>query len=407
MKKFKIFDLSGVLVLVTMMQFAVGGAVLPFIAFHLIDEGFSFRHIGEIFFFGSASALLFPFIWGYLSDRFIPLNQLFIILNLVAGILLIILERSSGLLMHQIVFAGYYAFYHPTIILINSLCFHHLKNPGQEFGKIRGLGSLGWILPSIPLFWIYSTMDSVPTGNCLYLAAGISITNALLCFFLPHTKIEKTKLSVVSEKEAEYKNCLFKLLRDKNFIFLMISLFFASASFAVLAFFSTPYLEELGISRAMAGPIQSIGVIAEVILMPLLPLFFSKFGYVRGLVFGLLCLFARHVTSYFFESGILFSWLYVLVGLMVIYYYTVASMALDRLAHSVVRSSAQTFMVMLGSGLGPMCANLAAGIIVDNSETNSLRPIFGFGSVLAFLSLLSLMPIYKSLRQFLDNLPAR
>ena len=101
----------------------------------------------------------------------------------------------------------------------------------------------------------------------------------------------------------------------------------------------------------------------------------------RGLVFGLLCLFARHVTSYFFESGILFSWLYVLVGLMVIYYYTVASMALDRLAHSVVRSSAQTFMVMLGSGLGPMCANLAAGIIVDNSETNSLRPIFGFGSV--------------------------
>ena len=92
---------------------------------------------------------------------------------------------------------------------------------------------------------------------------------------------------------------------------------------------------------------------------------------------------------------------------MVIYYYTVASMALDILAHSVVRSSAQTFMVMLGSGLGPMCANLAAGIIVDNSETNSLRPIFGFGSVLAFLSLLSLMPIYKSLRQFLDNLPAR
>ena len=41
-----------------MMQFAVGGAVLPFIAFHLIDEGFSFRHIGEIFFFGSFLTIL-------------------------------------------------------------------------------------------------------------------------------------------------------------------------------------------------------------------------------------------------------------------------------------------------------------------------------------------------------------
>ena len=391
-----------------MMQFAIGGAVLPFIAFHLIDEGFTFRQIGEIFFFGSASSLVFPFVWGYLSDRFIPLNKLFVFLNLVAGILLVALERSDGLLMHQIIYASYYAFYHPTIILINSLCFHHLKNPTQEFGKIRGLGSLGWIIPSIPLYWIYSTMTEIPTGICLNLAAGIALFNALLCLFLPDTGTEKIKSSSgESSHSGEYMKQLILLLRNKNFIFLMISLLFASASFAILAFFSTPYLEELGIPRAYAGPIQSIGVVAEVILMPLLPLFFSKFGYVRGLVFGLLCLVARHVTSYFFDSGVLFSGLYILVGLMVIYYYTVASMALDRLAHSAVRSTAQTFMVMLGSGLGPMCANLVAGIIADNSETNSLRPIFGFGSILALISVLSLIPIYSSLREFLDNLPVR
>lgn len=404
--------MPGVLILVTMLQFGIGGAVLPFIAFHLVDEGFSFGQIGRIFFVGSTSSLVFPFLWGYLSDRYIPLDRLFVVLNILTGVALILLHQSESLLSHQVVFAGYYAFYHPTLMLINSLCFHHLKNPPAEFGKARALGSLGWILPSIPLFLIYFYLPEVSTGICLYFAAGIAFLSGGLCLVLPHTETEKSRArnlkSIAGDASANkevYSAQLWKLLKDSRFICLMVSLFFAAASFSILAFYSTPYLEELGVARAWAGPIQSIGVVAEVILMPFLPLFFARYGYVNALMFGLGCLVLRHMTAWFFDQPVIFSLLYILVGLMVIYYYTVVSMALDRLAHKAVRSTAQTFMVILGSGLGPMMANFFSGMIADNTESDSLKPIFGFGLVLSIISIAILLPIYRSLKQFLDVFP--
>ena len=395
-----------------MMQFAVGGAVLPFIAFHLIDEGFGFDAIGQIFFCGSAASLIFPLLWGYLSDRFIPLNRLFVGMNFLAGVFLILLYLVDGLRSHQIIFACYYAFYHPTIILINSLCFHHLPNPSMEFGRIRALGSLGWMVPSLPLFLIFQFREEIPTGVCLLVAAGIAFTNSLLCLLLPHTPTARSRRKargVINPLDPEHKDEYFHhlklLFRDRRFVSLMGSLFFAAASFSVVALFSTPYLEQLGVKRSYAGPIQCIGVITEVILMPMLPLFFMRFGYVNGMIFGLVCLLVRQVLSYLWPDAVVLSLSYVLVGLMVIYYFTVASMALERLAHKTVRSTAQTFMVMLGSGLGPMTANLIAGILAtrDFQMPYSLQPVFGFGAFLSLVSLGLLLSVYPSLRQFLDG----
>lgn len=394
-----------------MLQFGVGGSVLPFIAFHLLDKGFDFKDIGQIFFAGSASSLIFPLMWGYLSDRFIPLNRLFLLMNFLAGCFLLLLHEAGGLISHQILFACYYAFYHPTIILINSLCFHHLPNPTMQFGTIRALGSLGWMVPSLPLFLIYFYLKEIPTSICLWIAAGIAFTNCLACLFLPHTHTSRSlkKLRLAThpldpEIKDEYFHQLKLLLKDRRFACLMVSLFFAAASFSVVALFSTPYLEQLGVARAYAGPIQCIGVITEVILMPLLPAFFVRFGYVNGLLFGLVCLIGRQVSSFLWPSPILLAGTYVLVGLMVIYYFTVVSMALERLAHKTVRSTAQTFMVMLGSGLGPMTANLIAGFLATTNPASphSLQPVFGFGAILALVSFAFLIPIYKPLRSFLD-----
>ncbi len=399
------------LVAVTMFQFAIGGSVLPFIAFHLKDEGFTYGEIGRIFFTGSASSLIFPLLWGFLSDRYIPLNRLFLLLNFLAGCFLIKLYQAEGLLAHQFLFACYYAFYHPTIILINSLCFHHLPNPSMQFGKIRGLGSLGWMIPSLPLFLLFFYARQVPTGFCLYVAAGIAFANVFLCLLLPHTPTARSRRAALPpaglldpEKKDEYFHQLGVLGRDRRFICLMLSLFFGAASFSIVALFSTPYLEELGVDRAYAGPIQCIGVITEVILMPLLPVFFLRFGYVNGMFFGLVSLLIRQLLSYFWPDALVLSLSYVFVGLMVIYYFTVVSMALERLADKVVRSTAQTFMVMLGSGLGPMSANLIAGYLAGKSDgaDYALQPVFGFGGLLALVSLACLVPVYMPLRRFLD-----
>ena len=54
------------------LQFAAGGAVIPFITLLLRDRGLDFAHVSQIFLASSASLLVFPFLWGMLADRWVP-----------------------------------------------------------------------------------------------------------------------------------------------------------------------------------------------------------------------------------------------------------------------------------------------------------------------------------------------
>jgi len=57
------------------------------------------------------------------------------------------------------------------------------------------------------------------------------------------------------------------------------------------------------------------------------------------------------------------------------------------MAGSEVRATAQTLLMLVGSGMGPMCANWVAGRLSARAE-NSLRPVFLFAAVLAGLAVL-------------------
>src|SRR3954449_10491385 len=66
------------------LQFAAGGAVVPFVTLVLRDRGLGFTQISQVFSASSAALLVFPFLWGMLADRYLALNRLFTILNLLA-----------------------------------------------------------------------------------------------------------------------------------------------------------------------------------------------------------------------------------------------------------------------------------------------------------------------------------
>src|SRR5438270_9531058 len=81
--------LSPVLCAAMLVQFAAGGAVIPFVTLVLRDRGLDLSRISQVFLASSATLLVFPFLWGMLADRYVPLNRLFTILNVCAGAVLI------------------------------------------------------------------------------------------------------------------------------------------------------------------------------------------------------------------------------------------------------------------------------------------------------------------------------
>ena len=93
---------------------------------------------------------------------------------------------------------------------------------------------------------------------------------------------------------------------------------------------------------------------------------------------------------------------YLLAGMVIVFFHIVASILVNMMAGKEVRATAQTLLVVFGSGVGPMLSNYLAGVLTQQAG-NSLRPVFGLGMLLAFGACLLIVSRYRSLARYLSE----
>lgn len=369
-----------------LLQFGVGGAILPFIAMWLRDRGLEMSQVSLIFLGGSSTLLIFPFLWGMLSDRFIPLNRLFTIINGVAMVALGMLTRQQGFAGLLVWFMVFYACYHPTLTLMNALSFHHLADAREQFGVLRAWGSLGWILPSFPIFLWLANSPSRNLSFGLYLGMGLCLAMVINTFFLPHTEPGARAAAITPDPSSlAYWPAVRKLLANGDYLVILVSFFLIAAAFSIFVYYSPPYLEDCGVDRAWIGPIQCLGVALEVAAFPYLRRFIRRWGFTASMMTGASALFVRHFLYASTTNLGLLAGSYLLAGMVIVFFHIPASILVNQLAPVEVRATAQTLFVFFGSGMGPMFANWVAGWITAQSE-NRLPPVFLFAGILAVLA---------------------
>ena len=370
------------------MQFSVGGCILPFVSIHLRDLGLTMQEISRVFLISSSMLLFFPFFWGMLSDRFISINRLFAILNILSFGAIYLISRQTTFWGLVIGFTAFYASYHPTLTLINALSFQHLPNPQEQFGKLRAWGSLGWIVPSLPIaFWLMNP-EHRSLEFIFWLAMICCVGMALITFALPPVTSgggSSRGGTPGNRPETGYLSALKKLIRDANYVTILASFFLIAASFSILVYYSTPYMEDCGIQRAWIGPIQCIGVVLEIVAFPYLRHFIRNWGFTVPLLIGTSSLFIRHLMYAFSANPWVLSLSYLFSGTLIVFYHIVASILINKLATREVRATAQGLFVLCGSGLGPMFANWVTGLLMSGGASN-LKPVFLFAALLAFLA---------------------
>jgi MFS family permease len=378
-------------------QFSAGGAVFPFVSLLLRDRGLDLSQISLVFTASSATSLVFPFFWGMLADRFVPLNRLFFFLNLLSFSALAAFSRQRQFTGMLIAYTAFFACFNPAFYLVNALCFHHLPNAREQFGRIRAWGSAGWIVPFLPIsLWLARS----PGGTfefVVYLGMALCAMMAGLSFWLPHTPPGAWGRTNEPGRSA-YAGAVKRLLRDTNYLVLLASMFLVAGSFSLLMNYSPPMLEDVGVPRPWIGPIQAIGVIFEIALFRWQPGLIRRWNYTAVIMAGCAALSIRHLLFGFSTDPYVLSGSYLLAGVVIVFYHTGVSVLVNTMATLEVRATAQTMLVLAGQGLGPLFANAVTAHLTA-SYGNTLRPVFLFASALAALAALLIALRRKALNQ--------
>ena len=245
------------------LQFLVTGTFLPFWMVYLTSvKNLSVLEASSIF----SMLYIARVISGiFLSPYLIKKYNIDITLKLSVGIGLI-LAVSYGFTNEKIVL-GLITFlfgmiYFMVSPLVEGLASLFLREENIDYGKARTYGSLGFTVIGIIIGGILSYVGN----EALYYILIFLVALYLVFMFLPQPKLVKN-LSLEEPDTKKEKESLYSwVLKDRNAILLIITVFLYQLSHTAYNNYNALYLESMNISaKWLSGVILNVSVIAEII----------------------------------------------------------------------------------------------------------------------------------------------
>ena len=245
------------------LQFLVTGTFLPFWMVYLTSvKNLSVLEASSIF----SMLYIARVISGiFLSPYLIKKYNIDITLKLSVGIGLI-LAVSYGFTNEKIVL-GLITFlfgmiYFMVSPLVEGLASLFLREENIDYGKARTYGSLGFTVIGIIIGGILGYVGN----GALYYILIFLVALYLVFMFLPQPKLVKS-LSFEEPNTRKEKESLYSwVLKDRNAILLIITVFLYQLSHTAYNNYNALYLESMNISaKWLSGVILNVSVIAEII----------------------------------------------------------------------------------------------------------------------------------------------
>ena len=245
------------------LQFLVTGTFLPFWMVYLTSvKNLSVLEASSIF----SMLYIARVISGiFLSPYLIKKYNIDITLKLSVGVGLI-LAVSYGFTNEKIVL-GLITFlfgmiYFMVSPLVEGLASLFLREENIDYGKARTYGSLGFTVIGIIIGGILGYVGN----GALYYILIFLVALYLVFMFLPQPKLVKS-LSFEEPNTKKEKESLYSwVLKDRNAILLIITVFLYQLSHTAYNNYNALYLESMNISaKWLSGVILNVSVIAEII----------------------------------------------------------------------------------------------------------------------------------------------
>lgn len=324
--------------------------------------GFSATQIGLCYGTFAIAAMISPFFVGLIADKYFATEKVLGSMHILGAVLLIVASRATTFQLFYPALLLYTLSYAPTMALSNSLSFHQMENPGKQFPGVRVLGTIGWIVANNVIGWLGFTL----TVEQLYVGAAASLMLGLYSFTLPHVPPKK-------EKKANLKELIgldaLGLFKNRSFATLMIAsvLIFIPVSFYFG--FTASFMADIGIDTDIIPNRISMGQMAEILFILILPFFITRFGVKRVLFIGITAWLARFLlfANGNAESGV---WMIytgiILHGVCYDFFVVTGQIFVDEKAPDNLKSSAQGLITFATYGLGMFIGTWSAGRTIDS-----------------------------------------
>jgi nucleoside transporter len=323
--------------------------------------GFSYSLFG-------IGAIISPFFVGIVADRFFPTQRVLGVLNIAAGVIMLILSQIADPTTFLWALFIYCIIYTPTEALSNSIVFHHM--PRRYFAYIRLFGTIGWVFAGLAVNMLLGKFipNVEATAVPLIMSAVASAILGIYNFTLPPTPV-KNKGEKIGIKEVFGFEAL-SLLKQRNFsIFLGASLLIGIPIQMYFAFFNM-FLNDIGVSNVASK--MSLGQVSEAAFMVFIPWMIGRVGLKWMMSLGL----AFWSIRYFLFAGISVNAEYLIIFSILIhgacydFFNVTGSIYVDLKAGERYRSAAQGLFMLVFLGLGKFFgSNLAGFISTKNPST--------------------------------------
>ena len=360
--------------LMMFLQFCVWGAWYGQMSKYMTNQlAASGDQVGRAYAVFSIATIAAPFFIGMLADRFFSAQRVLGVLNLLGAATLFWLIQVKDPGMFIWVMLLYSLTFAPTIALTSSIAMQNMANPEKNFPSVRVFGTIAWIF----ITNLVGLMNVGDTAGIFQISMISAAAIGVFSFFLPDTPPTAKGPATFSQiigKDA------FVLFKDRSFAIFFLS---SIAICIPLSFYYTWANPSLTDSYIAAFPDQdpttfkienmmSLGQVAEVVFMLLLPFAFKRYGVKNILIFGLLAWILRFIFFGVGDAGSSAWMLYTAIllhGICYDFFFVTGMIYTDQKAGPRIKSQAQGLITLATYGVGMFIGSILAGWAKDYYTT--------------------------------------